>query len=358
MMAFNTSPGLEMCDRSIFVLISSGLDGAGREALLAAEDPSPEPRRYARTLAASWSSRELECVFFSVSPTSGSVSRMVLLLTSSSLARSLIRILLIRLYVPPNRPAKSSYQPHGNFRTFRSFRFQKEAFELKTCETLNCLFLLLIGADALRRCFRFLRRLGLRRTRFSLNFFRRDGLSFPFFGCGFDRRFRFDAFVLPSAFRAFQSNAFSAFLGQSDSFSAFQCSEIIIDRDADFFHSLGADSFDCLKLLRRHISQSFHRRNACFIEFLNQTLAQAFDCFKRSRRRAGQFGHLRFNFLALFLFALDINLPAQQLGRQADVLAFLADCKRKLAIVHHDFEMLVSRVKNRDAAHLGGLQCL
>jgi hypothetical protein len=53
-------------------------------------------RKCARTLSASWSSSELECVFFSVMPASGSTSRMALLLTSSSLARSLIRILLIR----------------------------------------------------------------------------------------------------------------------------------------------------------------------------------------------------------------------------------------------------------------------
>jgi hypothetical protein len=37
-----------------------------------------------------------------VTPTSVSTSRMALLLTSSSLARSLILILLIRLFVPPN----------------------------------------------------------------------------------------------------------------------------------------------------------------------------------------------------------------------------------------------------------------
>src|SRR5580698_7207453 len=70
--ALSTSPGREMCDKSILVLISS-----------------------------SWSSSELEWVFFSVTPTSGSASRMALLLTSSSLARSLIRTLLIRPFFSP-----------------------------------------------------------------------------------------------------------------------------------------------------------------------------------------------------------------------------------------------------------------
>jgi hypothetical protein len=57
---------------------------------------SAEPRMWARTFSASCSSSELECVFFSVTPTCGSASRMALLFTSSSLARSLIRTLLIR----------------------------------------------------------------------------------------------------------------------------------------------------------------------------------------------------------------------------------------------------------------------
>ena len=99
--AFSTSPGREMCDRSIFVLISSS-PRPGREPDLPADDePSAAERMYTRTFSASCSSRELECVFFSVTPTSGSVSRIALLFTSSSRARSLIRTLLIRPFVSP-----------------------------------------------------------------------------------------------------------------------------------------------------------------------------------------------------------------------------------------------------------------
>ena len=101
MIAFSTSPGLEICERSILVLISSGPAWDARLDL-PAPCPSPEPLKCARTFSASCSSSELECVFFSVTPTSVRTSRMALLLTSSSLARSLIRILLIRLFVPPN----------------------------------------------------------------------------------------------------------------------------------------------------------------------------------------------------------------------------------------------------------------
>ena len=108
MIAFSTSPGLEMCDRSILVLMPSGSGRALRADLAA---PSPEPRRRTRTFSASCSSRELECVFFSVTPTSVNTSRIALLLTSSSRARSLIRTLLIRLFVPPDLLSKSSCQP-------------------------------------------------------------------------------------------------------------------------------------------------------------------------------------------------------------------------------------------------------
>ena len=97
MIAFSTSPGLEMFERSIFVLMPSGSVRAAREDFAAA--PSPVPRSLTRTLSASFSSRELECVFFSVTPTSVNTSRIALLLTSSSRARSLIRTLLIRLFV-------------------------------------------------------------------------------------------------------------------------------------------------------------------------------------------------------------------------------------------------------------------
>ena len=94
--AFKTSPGREMWDRSILVLISSPSGRLDRDARAVACDSPAAARKCARTFSASCSSRELECVFFSVTPTSRSTSRIALLLTSSSLARSLTRILLIR----------------------------------------------------------------------------------------------------------------------------------------------------------------------------------------------------------------------------------------------------------------------
>ena len=99
-MAFSTSPGREICDKSILVLISSS-PRRGRTDFADVDDASDEPRRWIRTFSASCSSSELEWVFFSVTPTMGRASRMALLLTSSSLARSLIRTLLIRPFLYP-----------------------------------------------------------------------------------------------------------------------------------------------------------------------------------------------------------------------------------------------------------------
>jgi len=92
---FATSPGLEMCERSILVLISDPPERAPPPSL--AEAAALCPAKNLRTRSASSTSIELECVFFSVTPTLGRTSRMALLLTSNSLARSLIRTLLIRL---------------------------------------------------------------------------------------------------------------------------------------------------------------------------------------------------------------------------------------------------------------------
>ena len=110
--AAKTSPGFEIFERSILVLISSAPPREVLSSLLAAPLPCPEKCR--RTRSASSSSSELEWVFFSVTPTCGRTSRIALLLTSSSLAKSLIRILLIRLLVSPIFPLSVHCYPHGS----------------------------------------------------------------------------------------------------------------------------------------------------------------------------------------------------------------------------------------------------
>jgi hypothetical protein len=89
-MALRASPGLEMCPR----LKDSRAGAEGRAAA------GRLPRlKWPRTFTASSSSMELECVFFSVTPTALRASRIALLLTSSSRARSLIRTLLIQSFL-------------------------------------------------------------------------------------------------------------------------------------------------------------------------------------------------------------------------------------------------------------------
>jgi hypothetical protein len=143
MIALRASPGLEILERSILVLISSPsarTDRAGRLEVCAAL----AERRRARTLSASWSSRELEWLFFSVTPTSGSTSRIDLLLTSSSLARSLIRILLIRPFALRTVPLSL----HINL-TASVFRIAQPLRSARKNRTL----LLLLGRSRLLRGF-------------------------------------------------------------------------------------------------------------------------------------------------------------------------------------------------------------
>ena len=94
-----TSPGLEILERSIFGLTSVA------DVLSRADEPDLAEKCF-RTRTASSSSIELEWVFFSVTPTSGNISRITLAFTSSSLARSLIRI-FIRSLFPPSTVTRS-----------------------------------------------------------------------------------------------------------------------------------------------------------------------------------------------------------------------------------------------------------
>ena len=107
-MAFSTSPGREICDKSILVLISSSPRGVRADR--AEADPSAVVRKCTRTFSASKSSSELEWVFFSVTPTACRTSRIALLLTSNSLARSLIRT-FIRPFLLLS-VLRSSSEPH------------------------------------------------------------------------------------------------------------------------------------------------------------------------------------------------------------------------------------------------------
>jgi hypothetical protein len=72
------------------------------DPLCSADDASGKPCTRLRMISATGSSMELEWVFFSVTPSSGSISRMLWEGISSCLASSLIRILFISKTATPS----------------------------------------------------------------------------------------------------------------------------------------------------------------------------------------------------------------------------------------------------------------
>jgi hypothetical protein len=93
-------------------------------------------------------------------------------------------------------------------------------------------------------------------------------------------------------------------------------------------------------------ASSFHRRNARRDQLLDDRLAQLGNLLNRRGRSAAHRLHLLLDFLALLFLALDVDLPAQQLRRQADVLALLADRQRQLRVVDDHFQLLVRQIHN------------
>src|SRR6185503_9852182 len=100
------------------------------------------------------------------------------------------------------------------------------------------------------------------------------------------------------------------------------------------------------------VRQSLNRRNARTLELLDDAFAESLNALKRRRCRARELCHLLLDFLALFFFALDIDLPAEQLGRKTNVLTLLSDRERQLTVIDHDFQVLFDRIQYGDATHL------
>src|SRR6185437_8763812 len=124
--ALRASPGLEMRDKSIFGA-TVACEARDCDALPAGRERS----KRARTLTASSSSSELECVFPAPRPSSANASRTSRLLTSNSRARSLIRILLIRLF--SSSATQSPLDAHGYLTALAAgstFIITRSAFQL------------------------------------------------------------------------------------------------------------------------------------------------------------------------------------------------------------------------------------
>src|SRR6185437_1825183 len=69
-------------------------------------------------------------------------------------------------------------------------------------------------------------------------------------------------------------------------------------------------------------------------------------------------GHLRLDFAALFFFALNINVPADQLAGEANVLPLFADGEGKLRILDDHLEALLLRIHELHTGDLGGAEGL
>src|SRR6266851_1516291 len=82
---------------------------------------------------------------------------------------------------------------------------------------------------------------------------------------------------------------------------------------------LFADARNLHQLFRRHSRKLLDGSNPRRFNLLDGLRAHSRQRRQR-RRRSSQRGHLLFNFLALFFFALDVNVPANQLARQPNVL--------------------------------------
>ncbi len=107
-----------------------------------------------------------------------------------------------------------------------------------------------------------------------------------------------------------------------------------------------------------HVGECFDGGDAGGDEFFDDGVAELGDLLDRCGGAAAHGLHLLLDLLALLLFGLDVDLPLEELGGEADVLALLADGERELGVVDDDFDLLVGEVGDGDAADLGGLQSL
>src|SRR6185312_1361460 len=141
-------------------------------------------------------------------------------------------------------------------------------------------------------------------------------------------------------------------------FAFFEVPKVVPNGHADALQRLFADARNLFELFGRHVGQRLHGGDAASHQFLDNGLAQLGDLLYGRGRAAGQSLHLLLDFLPLFFFALDVDLPAQQLGGKTHVLAFFADGQRKLRVIDDHFKLLFAQVGDGNAADFGWLQRL
>ncbi len=138
-------------------------------------------------------------------------------------------------------------------------------------------------------------------------------------------------------------------VGSGTLFALFVLAEVVADGDGDLLDCLFADAGDLFELLGGHVGERFDGGDAGGDEFFEDGFAELGDLFDRRGGAAGHGLHLLLDLLTLLLFALDVDLPLEELGGEADVLALLADGERELGVVDDDFDLLLGEVGDGDA---------
>src|SRR5215469_15936687 len=118
-----------------------------------------------------------------------------------------------------------------------------------------------------------------------------------------------------------------------------------------------ANAGDFDELLGCHIRQLLDGGDSRGFELLDRLRSHAFQFSKRGPRRCERC-HLRFDLAALFLLALDIDVPSNKLAGQPDVLSLLADRQRKLRVFDDNFETLFFGFDDLYTRHLRRAECL
>src|ERR1700733_4516222 len=157
---------------------------------------------------------------------------------------------------------------------------------------------------------------------------------------------------------AIELSAFRGRFRNGTFFAFFKVAEVVANRNTDAFEGLFSDPGNLFQLLGRHVCQRLDGGNARGDQLLDDAFAQFGDLLDGRRRSAGKSLHLLLDFLALLFLALDVDLPAEELGGETNVLTLLADGERELGVVDDHFQLLIGKVADRNTADLGRLQGL
>src|SRR5713101_9967344 len=127
--------------------------------------------------------------------------------------------------------------------------------------------------------------------------------------------------------------------------ACFKLPVVGVDHLLNRFHYLRPDALDLFQFFGRHGTEFFHGGYARLHQLLGQLFTQAvIDEYRDWRSGSHQSGHRRLYLLPLFLFALDIDSPAKQFGREPYILPLLPNRQRKLQVIYDHFHVLSYRI--------------